>query len=81
MSKIRTWVARRVMGRLRIDDDIVRHLSTFQRLGETFDLDDARHVCHCHTINDVTHLLPFLSPSDCSTQVSCFQGVAAYERW
>ena len=27
------------MGRLRIDDDIVRHLSTFQRLGEKFDLE------------------------------------------
>jgi hypothetical protein len=26
------------MGRLRIDDDIVRHLSTFQRLGETFEV-------------------------------------------
>lgn len=27
------------MGRLRIDDDIVRHLSTFQRLGETLELE------------------------------------------
>src|ERR1043166_3675884 len=27
------------MGRLRIDDDIVRHLSTFQRLGERLDLE------------------------------------------
>src|SRR5437763_5129660 len=39
MSAVRTWLVRRVMGRLRIDDDIVRHLSTFQRLGETFDLE------------------------------------------
>jgi hypothetical protein len=27
------------MGRLRIDDDIVRHLSTFQRLGETLEIE------------------------------------------
>jgi hypothetical protein len=27
------------MGRLRIDDDIVRHLTTFQRLGETFEVE------------------------------------------
>jgi hypothetical protein len=27
------------MGRMRIDDDIVRHLSTFQRLGETFEVE------------------------------------------
>ena len=39
MTALRTWLVRRVMGRLRIDDDIVRHLSTFQRLGETFDLE------------------------------------------
>ena len=39
MSKFRSWVARRVMGRLRIDDDIVRHLSTFQRLGETLEIE------------------------------------------
>jgi hypothetical protein len=31
---IRAFVLRRAMGRLRITDDIVRHLSTFQRLGE-----------------------------------------------
>jgi hypothetical protein len=30
---------RRAMGRLRIDDDIVRHLSTFQRLGEAFEVE------------------------------------------
>jgi hypothetical protein len=29
------------MGRLRIDDDIVRHLSTFQRLGETLEVEPA----------------------------------------
>ena len=31
---IRAWMLRRLMGRLRITDDAVRHLSTFQRLGE-----------------------------------------------
>ncbi len=31
---LRTWMLRRAMGRLRITDDTVRHLSTFQRLGE-----------------------------------------------
>src|SRR5580765_5304307 len=39
MTRVRTWVARRAMGRMRIDDDIVRHLSTFQRLGETFEVE------------------------------------------
>jgi len=39
MSRLRTWALRRAMGRLRIDDDIVRHLSTFQRLGETFEVE------------------------------------------
>jgi len=39
MSRLKSWAARRVMGRLRIDDDIVRHLSTFQRLGERLDLE------------------------------------------
>ena len=34
----RTWVVRRLLGRLRIDDDTVRHLSTFQRLGEHFEI-------------------------------------------
>ena len=32
-------VLRRLMGRLRITDDIVRHLSTFQRLGETVEVE------------------------------------------
>src|SRR5438094_6471783 len=35
---IRTWMLRRAMGRLRITDDIVRYLSTFQRLGETVEV-------------------------------------------
>ena len=34
----RTWLLRRAMGRLRITDDIVRYLSTFQRLGETVEV-------------------------------------------
>ena len=29
---------RRALGRLRIDDDTIRHLTTFQRLGETFEV-------------------------------------------
>jgi hypothetical protein len=36
---LRTWLLRRAMGRLRISDDIVRHLSTFQRLGETLEVE------------------------------------------
>src|SRR5438445_7793896 len=36
---VRTWVLRRAMGRLRITDDIVRYLSTFQRLGETVEVE------------------------------------------
>jgi hypothetical protein len=35
---VRTWMLRRVMGRMRISDDIVRHLSTLQRLGETVEV-------------------------------------------
>lgn len=35
---VRAWILRRVMGRLRITEDIVRHLSTFQRLGETVEV-------------------------------------------
>jgi hypothetical protein len=35
---LRTWLLRRAMGRLRIDDDVVRHLSTFQRLGESVEV-------------------------------------------
>ena len=35
---LRAWALRRLMGRLRITDDIVRYLSTFQRLGETVEV-------------------------------------------
>ncbi|HEX2063920.1 MAG TPA: hypothetical protein VHE80_05830, partial [Acidimicrobiales bacterium] len=35
---VRAWALRQAMGRLRITDDIVRHLSTFQRLGETLEV-------------------------------------------
>jgi hypothetical protein len=35
----RSWALRRAMGRLRITDDIVRHLTTFQRLGEHFEVE------------------------------------------
>jgi len=35
---IRTWAVRRLLGRLRIDDDTIRHLSTFQRLGEHLEI-------------------------------------------
>lgn len=38
MGRARTWLVRRAMGRLRIDDDIVRHLTTWQRLGETVEV-------------------------------------------
>ncbi|MBW3547765.1 MAG: hypothetical protein KY452_06495 [Actinobacteria bacterium] len=38
MTALRTWALRHAMGRLRITDDIVRHLSTFQRLGETLEV-------------------------------------------
>jgi hypothetical protein len=31
---LRSWLLHRLMARLRITDDVVRHLSTFQRLGE-----------------------------------------------
>ena len=34
----RAWLLRRLLGRLRIDDDTVRHLSTFQRLGEHLEI-------------------------------------------
>lgn len=35
---VRTWMVRRLLGRLRIDDDTIRHLSTFQRLGEHLEI-------------------------------------------
>jgi hypothetical protein len=36
---VRGWMVRRLMGRLQITDDIVRHLSTFQRLGERLEVE------------------------------------------
>lgn len=36
---IKSWALRRAMGRLRITDDIVRYLTTFQRLGETVEVE------------------------------------------
>lgn len=39
MARWRTFLLRRLLGRLRIDDDVVRHLSTFQRLGERFEVE------------------------------------------
>jgi hypothetical protein len=36
---LKTWALRRAMGRLRITDDIVRYLTTFQRLGETVEVE------------------------------------------
>jgi hypothetical protein len=38
-GSIRRWMLRRLMGRLRITDDTIRHLSTFQRLGEDAELE------------------------------------------
>ncbi|HEX7166973.1 MAG TPA: hypothetical protein VF230_08330, partial [Acidimicrobiales bacterium] len=38
------WALRRAMGRLRITDDIVRHLTTFQRLGETVEVELPREL-------------------------------------
>jgi hypothetical protein len=35
----KSWALRRAMGRLRITDDTVRHLTTFQRLGETVEVE------------------------------------------
>jgi hypothetical protein len=36
---LKTWALRRAFGRFRITDDIVRHLSTFQRLGESVEVE------------------------------------------
>lgn len=36
---MKTWLLRRAMGRMRITEDIIRHLSTFQRLGEHFEVE------------------------------------------
>ena len=41
---IYNWALRRAMGRLRITDDVVRHLSTFQRLGETVEVELPREL-------------------------------------
>ena len=38
------WALRRAMGRLRITDDIVRYLTTFQRLGETVEVELPREL-------------------------------------
>src|SRR4051794_13592789 len=35
---LRAWALRRAMGRFRITDDIVRHLTTLQRLGENVEV-------------------------------------------
>src|SRR5918994_7640288 len=35
----RSWLLRRVLGRLRITEDITRYLTTFQRLGEHFEVE------------------------------------------
>ncbi len=36
---VRAFVLRRLMGRLQLTDDVVRHLTTFQRLGETVEVE------------------------------------------
>jgi hypothetical protein len=41
---VRTGAVRWLLGRLAIDDDIVRHLSTFQRLGETLEVQSPREM-------------------------------------
>src|ERR687897_3461828 len=38
-TSARAFVLRRLMGRLQITDDVVRHLTTFQRLGETVEVE------------------------------------------
>lgn len=35
---VRSWLLRRALGQFRIDDDTIRHLTTFQRLGETLEV-------------------------------------------
>lgn len=35
---LRAWLLRRAMGRLQITDDVVRHLTSFQRLGENLEI-------------------------------------------
>ena len=41
---LRTGVVRWLLGRLSISDDIVRHLSTFQRLGETLEVQSPKEM-------------------------------------
>ena len=36
---LKTWLLRRAMGRMRITDDVIKYLSTFQRLGEYFEVE------------------------------------------
>src|SRR3954470_24936939 len=36
---LKAWALRRAMGRFRITEDILRHVSTFQRLGETMEVE------------------------------------------
>jgi hypothetical protein len=36
---LKAWALRRLLGRLRITDDIVGYLTTFQRLGETVEVE------------------------------------------
>ncbi|HET6950924.1 MAG TPA: hypothetical protein VFI47_11140, partial [Acidimicrobiales bacterium] len=40
----RAFVLRRLMGRLQLTDDVVRHLTTFQRLGETVEVELPREL-------------------------------------
>lgn len=44
MANWRAFLLRRLFGRLRIGDDIVRHLTTFQRLGETLEIEPAGEI-------------------------------------
>lgn len=44
MSSFRALIVRHLLGRLRIDDDILRHLTTFQRLGETLEIQAPREM-------------------------------------
>lgn len=38
MRSLRAWGLRRLLGRLHVGDEVVRHLSTFQRLGATLEV-------------------------------------------
>ena len=39
MSVLRPWLLRRALGRFRITDDVVKYLTTFQRLGENVEVE------------------------------------------